>query len=144
MIKVSVWVDADGIAHYRQSNRTIYNKRGTKYSIPNPKGGRTGQASDLALRADVMRTSKQRSHHNQWNIGGAGGSSRGATGVSGSGRTGGRGAAKKQTGDDIDYFRDAVEFGYTKVGGDQFKSQYGYGFQNRNASRQATGNRKKK
>jgi RNA-binding protein NOB1 len=53
LIKVHCWVDARGVSHQRWSNRTIYNKRGTQYSVKRPTGGRRGAANDLMLRPDM-------------------------------------------------------------------------------------------
>jgi RNA-binding protein NOB1 len=47
LLKASVFVDKRGIAHLRANNRPI-SKRGTKFSIPKPKGGRHGPAIILA------------------------------------------------------------------------------------------------
>lgn len=52
MIRVAVFVDPRGKVHYRWSNKKIFNKRGTRYSIPKPKGGKKN--TDLRLREDAM------------------------------------------------------------------------------------------
>lgn len=51
LFKVSVNVSADGVSHY-EMHRKRYNLRGTKFSIPMPKGGRN--STDLVLREDQL------------------------------------------------------------------------------------------
>lgn len=51
MVKVAVTVQ-NGIVTYKQSNRQVYAKRGTKYSLPKPTGGRN--ANTLLLCEDQL------------------------------------------------------------------------------------------
>ena len=60
LCQVAVTVDKDGVAHYKWSNRSVFNKRGTVYSIPKMKGGRNSK--DLKLRADQISNKKRWAH----------------------------------------------------------------------------------
>ncbi|KNC51147.1 RNA-binding protein NOB1 [Thecamonas trahens ATCC 50062] len=52
LIKVAIEVGANGKVKLRGGYRKNYNLRGTKYSIPKPKGGKKGE--DMVLREDML------------------------------------------------------------------------------------------
>lgn len=60
MVKTWVIVDSRGRARYRWSQKKVSDRRGTKYSIPRPKGGRVNK--DLKLREDVLPPDKLYAH----------------------------------------------------------------------------------
>ncbi len=51
LCRISMMVDSKGVAHYRPPSKRALNPRGTKYSIPAPKGGRNNR--DLILSEDA-------------------------------------------------------------------------------------------
>jgi Nin one binding (NOB1) Zn-ribbon like len=52
LIRQSVRVSTKGKVSYHGGSKAVFNKRGSKYSIPKPKGGRNN--SDIILREDQM------------------------------------------------------------------------------------------
>ena len=56
--KVSVYINNNGEVTYFKNPKRIVNLRGTKYSIPYPKGGRGN--TDLILREDELLTGEKK------------------------------------------------------------------------------------
>lgn len=54
--RLGVTLGADGAPRYHYKKTRTFNTRGTVFSLPAPKGGRDGAASDLLLREDQLLT----------------------------------------------------------------------------------------
>eukprot|EP00455_Lapot_gusevi_P012307 TRINITY_DN1579_c0_g1_i4.p1 TRINITY_DN1579_c0_g1~~TRINITY_DN1579_c0_g1_i4.p1 ORF type:complete len:174 (+),score=29.62 TRINITY_DN1579_c0_g1_i4:133-654(+) len=115
LARVAVTVDEDGTVSYRQFNRQTFMKRGVKYSLPKPKGGR--ENNDIILREDQLMMGRYRQLSNQ--------------------------AKKKQVQSSATIFDDAATFGLQKVGQQEHSLQYGYGRKNPNTVRKQSKKKRK-
>jgi len=110
LVKMSATVTANGQTRFHGGLKKVFNKRGTKYSIPKAKGGR--ELKDAIFREDALPV---------------------------------KGRKKKESFADYDPFKDAIEFGYTSVGGPRaYQKTVGYNQRNPNIPKRRSGKKKRK